>query len=75
MNGTSVIINFAIFQADAFEADRTKERVVSTHMYRLHTSLQCVLIAQETVAQNGQAEGCVFLLTQLYSYLCSPWIK
>ena len=30
MNGTSVLINFAIFQADAFEADRTKERFLST---------------------------------------------
>ena len=43
-------------------------------MYRRHTSLQCVVIAQETVAQNGQAEGCVFLLAQLYRYLFSPWI-
>jgi len=39
------------------------------------TASGAVPIAQETVAQNGQAEGCVFLLTQLYRYLFSPWIK
>jgi hypothetical protein len=31
------------------------------------TASSAVPIAQETVAQNGQAEGCVFLLTQIIS--------
>jgi hypothetical protein len=50
---TPIFVDFEVFQRN-----RSAAYPAVWDSYRRHTSLQCVL-AQETVAQNGQAERCV----------------
>ena len=50
---TAIFVDFEVFQRN-----RSAAYPAVWDSYRRHTSLQCVL-AQETVAQNGQAERCV----------------
>jgi hypothetical protein len=66
MNGTSVLINLAIFQVDAFEADRTKERVLSSHSaLRTLERVDCTLIEDGRFAISSENYTQKYGITQL----------